>query len=108
MPRTRVRGSSALLDAQVATPADRSDISKQQRQMRLFCLAGNGQGDRRTPIEAAETTTPRIVTTRVLPLAEQQGGGGGMLQERANCEVYEEGNETSQVDCAWSFVPESP
>jgi len=35
--------------------------------------------------------------TRVLALAEQQGRGGGLLQERANCEVYEGGNETSQV-----------
>jgi hypothetical protein len=40
---------------------------------------------------------PWVMPTRVLPLVEQQGGGGGMLQERANCEVYEGGNETSQV-----------
>ena len=40
---------------------------------------------------------PWVMPTRVLPLVEQQGGGGGMLQERANCEVYEEGNETRQV-----------
>ena len=39
---------------------------------------------------------PWVMPTRVLPLVEQQGGGG-LLQERANCEVYEEGNETSQV-----------
>jgi hypothetical protein len=40
---------------------------------------------------------PWVMPTRVLALAEQQGRGGGLLQERANCEVYEGGNETSQV-----------
>jgi hypothetical protein len=39
---------------------------------------------------------PWVMPTRVLPLAEG-GGNGGILGERANCEVYEEGNETSQV-----------
>jgi hypothetical protein len=39
---------------------------------------------------------PWVMATRVLPLAQQQAGGG-VLQERANCEVYEEDNVTSQV-----------
>jgi len=39
---------------------------------------------------------PWVMPTRVLPLAE--GAGADRIQaERANCEVYEEGNETSQV-----------
>jgi hypothetical protein len=40
---------------------------------------------------------PWVMATRVLPLAAQQNGFGGALAERANCEVYEGGNETSQV-----------
>jgi hypothetical protein len=39
---------------------------------------------------------PWVMPTRVLPLAE--GAGANRIQaERANCEVYEEGNVTSQV-----------
>jgi hypothetical protein len=38
---------------------------------------------------------PWVMPTRVLPLAQQ--AGGGVLTERANCEVYEEENVTSQV-----------
>jgi len=39
---------------------------------------------------------PWVMATRVLPLAE--GAGANRIQaERANCEVYEEGNVTSQV-----------
>ncbi|HEX5049393.1 MAG TPA: hypothetical protein VFX89_19940 [Gammaproteobacteria bacterium] len=39
---------------------------------------------------------PWVMPTRVLPFAE--GAGQNRVQpERANCEVYEEGNETSQV-----------
>ena len=36
---------------------------------------------------------PWVMKTRVLPL----GSGDVVRPERANCEVYEEGNETSQV-----------
>jgi hypothetical protein len=39
---------------------------------------------------------PWVMTTRVLPVA-QGAAGGGSLSERANCEVYEEDNVTSQV-----------
>jgi hypothetical protein len=39
---------------------------------------------------------PWVMTTRVLPL-NQGAAGGGSLMERANCEVYEEDNVTSQV-----------
>jgi hypothetical protein len=39
---------------------------------------------------------PWVMATRVLPLA-QGAAGGGSLTERANCEVYEEDNVTSQV-----------
>ena len=39
---------------------------------------------------------PWVMPTRVLPLAE--GAGANRIPaERANCEVYEEGNVTSQV-----------
>jgi hypothetical protein len=39
---------------------------------------------------------PWVMPTRVLPLAT--GPGANRIQaERANCEVYESGNETSQV-----------
>jgi len=39
---------------------------------------------------------PWVMPTRVLPLAE--GAGANRIQaERANCEVYEDGNVTSQV-----------
>jgi hypothetical protein len=39
---------------------------------------------------------PWVMQTRVLPLV-QGTAGGGILLERANCEVYEEDNVTSQV-----------
>jgi hypothetical protein len=39
---------------------------------------------------------PWVMATRVLPLA-QGAAGGAVLMERANCEVYEEDNVTSQV-----------
>jgi hypothetical protein len=39
---------------------------------------------------------PWVMPTRVLPLAEG-AAADRILAERANCEVYEEGNETSQV-----------
>ena len=40
---------------------------------------------------------PWVMPTRVLPLVGSRGGGGGIQAERANCEVYEEGNVTSQL-----------
>jgi hypothetical protein len=40
---------------------------------------------------------PWVMSTRVLPVAQGAGFGGGSLTERAMCEVYEEDNVTSQV-----------